>query len=139
LLTSIDAMDKSRSESCSASASNSSNIRNRCLDIRIGGHGQRPKAYPNFTYNEAVAFQKEFDFPALVSLNVRVTGGATVKFESEKTNPNITVQGSDQNFLETGGYKLGQGRNFTERELELGSSVVIIGSKIQSSLFKNNE
>jgi len=139
ILTSIDAMEKSLTESFSAMGSNSFNIRNRGLDIRIGGQGQRPKAYPNITYNEAVAFQNEFNFPALVSINVRVTGGATVKFESEKTNPNISVQGSDQNFLETGGYKLGLGRNFTERELELGSSVVIIGSKIKSSLFKNNE
>jgi putative ABC transport system permease protein len=139
ILTSIDAMEKSLTESFSAMGSNSFNIRNRGLDIRIGGQGQRPKVYPNITYNDAVAFREEFDFPALVSINVRVTGGATVKFESEKTNPNISVQGSDQNFLETGGYKLGQGRNFTDRELELGSSVVIIGSKIKSSLFKDNE
>src|SRR5690606_1569436 len=35
--------------------------------------------------------------------------------------------------------KLSHGRNFTERELELGSNDVIIGAKIQESLFTENE
>jgi len=139
ILTSIDAMEKSLTESFSAMGSNSFTIRNRGMNIRIGGQGTKPKNYPNITYQDAVAFRDQFKFPAIVSVDVRVTGGATVKYSSEKTNPNISVQGSGINFLETGGYKLSQGRNFTQRELDLGSNVVIVGSKIKESLFKNNE
>lgn len=139
ILTSIDAIQTSLTESFSALGSNSFTIQNRGLNIRIGGQGTRPKDYPNITYQDAVDFTERFDFPAIVSVNVRVSSGATVKFESKKTNPNVGVQGSDINFLETGGYKLGLGRNFTERELELGSNVVIIGAKIQESLFSENE
>lgn len=139
ILTSIDAMEKSMTESFSAMGSSAFNIQNRGLNIRIGGQGERPKNYPNITYEDAVGFRDEFSFPSTVSVKVFVTGGSTVKYNSEKTNPNISVQGGDVNFLQTGGYKLALGRNFTPRELELGSNVVIIGTKIKSSLFKQNE
>ena len=139
ILTSIDAMEKSMTESFSAMGSSAFNIQNRGLNIRIGGQGERPKNYPNITYEDAVGFRDKFSFPSTVSVKVFVTGGSTVKYNSEKTNPNISVQGGDVNFLQTGGYKLALGRNFTPRELELGSNVVIIGTKIKSSLFKQNE
>lgn len=139
ILTSIDAMEKSLTESFSAMGSNSFTIRNRGMNIRIGGQGTKPKVYPNITYQDAIDFRREFQLPAVVSVDVRVTGGATAKYQSEKTNPNVVVQGADINFLQTGGYKLSQGRNFTQRDQDLGNNVVIIGSKISESLFKRNE
>ena len=139
ILTSIDAMEKSLTESFSAMGSNSFTIRNRGMNIRIGGQGTKPKVYPTITYQDAIDFRKEFQFPAIVSVDVRVTGGATVTYQSEKTNPNIVVQGADIDFLQTGGYNLGQWRNFTQRDQDLGNNVVIIGSKISESLFKKNE
>src|SRR5690606_16342862 len=90
-------------------------------------------------YQDAVAFKREFQFPAIVSVTVGVTNGATAKFKSETTNPNIGISGSDENYLQTSGLNLGLGRNFSDRELELGSNVALIGSSIQTTLFKNNE
>lgn len=139
ILTSIDAMQSSLTESFSAMGSNSFSIRNRGLNIRIGNQGTRPKNYPNITYQDASAFKSEFTFPALVSVTVGVTGGATVKYMSEKTNPNIGISGSDENYLQSSGLTLSSGRNFSDRELELGSNVALIGSAISESLFKNNE
>lgn len=139
ILTSIDAMQSSLTESFSAMGSNSFSIRNRGLNIRIGNQGTRPKNYPNITYQDASAFKNEFTFPALVSVTVGVTGGATVKYMSEKTNPNIGISGSDENYLQSSGLTLSSGRNFSDRELELGSNVALIGSAISESLFKSNE
>ena len=139
ILTSIDAMQSSLTESFSAMGSNSFSIRNRGLNIRIGSQGTQPKNYPKITYQDATFFKKELTFPALVSITVGVTNGATVKFMSEKTNPNIGMSGSDENYLQASGLTLSAGRNFSERELELGSNVALIGSTISESLFKNNE
>ncbi|HLT42185.1 MAG TPA: ABC transporter permease [Sphingobacteriaceae bacterium] len=139
ILTSIDAMQRSLTESFSAMGSNSFSIRNRGMNIRIGGQGTQPKTYPKITYQDAVAFKREFQFPAIVSVTVGVTNGATAKFKSETTNPNIGISGSDENYLQTSGLNLGLGRNFSDRELELGSNVALIGSSIQTTLFKNNE
>src|SRR5690606_37082216 len=55
------------------------------------------------------------------------------------TNPNIVISGSDENYLQTSGLSLASGRNFSDREMELGSNVALIGSAIEESLFKSNE
>src|SRR5690606_16977828 len=58
ILTSIDAMEKSLTESFSAMGSNSFTIRNRGMNIRIGGQGTQPKNYPAITYQDATAFRE---------------------------------------------------------------------------------
>ncbi len=139
ILTSIDAIRNQLTDSFSAMGSNSFTIRNRGLNIRIGGDGTRPKSFRSITYREAVAFKEHFQYPAIISINTFASFGGTARYESEKTNPNINILGADENYLQTAGYKLTEGRNFSPRELSLGNSVVIIGSEIRKRLFKKNE
>lgn len=139
ILTSIDAIKSSVSDSFSAMGSNSFNIRNRGINVQIGGSGTRPKVYPSITYYQAKRFKDTYDFPSLVSLSAYASSGAVVKYKSEQTNPNINILGTDENYLETGGHKLSQGRNFSLREVEFGSNVAIIGGEIKNRLFKNGE
>jgi len=139
ILTSIDAIKNSLTDSFSAMGSNSFNIRNRGINVRIGGSGTRPKDFPAISFYEARAFKEQFEYPAVVSLNTYASYGATATYRSERTNPNINVLGADEHYLETAGYKLSQGRNFSKREVEYGNNVVIVGSEIVKRLFKNNE
>lgn len=139
ILTSIDAIKSSVTDSFSAMGSNSFNIRNRGMNIQIGGSGTRPKSYTRITYHQAKEFKDQYDFPSLVSVSAYATTGAVAKYKSEQTNPNINVLGSDENYLETAGYKLSSGRNFSLREIEFGSSVVIIGGEVLKRLFKEGE
>jgi putative ABC transport system permease protein len=67
------------------------------------------------------------------------TGVATLKFESEKTNPNIQIVGIDENYIYNAGYDIEQGRNLTAQEVTSGAHVVVVGSAIVKDLFKNNE
>ncbi|WP_423149580.1 ABC transporter permease [Rubrolithibacter danxiaensis] len=139
ILTSIDAIKGSLNNTFSSMGSNSFTIRNRGLGIRVGGEGQQPKRFRPITYRESVEFKTRFNFPALVSVNVFASFAGTVKYGNEKTNPNISVLGADDNYLYTGGYKLAAGRNFSQGELELGSNVVIIGNEIKTTLFPNTD
>src|SRR5690606_28833499 len=139
ILTSIDAIKSSVTDSFSAMGSNSFNIRNRGINVQIGGSGTRPKVYPSITYYQAKRFKDTYDFPGLVSISAYASSGAIVKYKSEQTNPNINILGTDENYLETGGYKLSAGRNFSLREVEFGSNVTIIGGEIKNRLFKNGE
>lgn len=139
ILTSIDAIKHSVSDTFSAMGSNSFNIRNRGINVQIGGSGTRPKVFPKITYYQAKEFKDKFDFPAFVSVSANATSGAVAKYKSEQTNPNVNVLGSDENYLETAGYKLSSGRNFSLREIEYGSNVVIIGEEIKNRLFKDGE
>jgi len=139
VLTSIDAIQSSLTNSFSSMGSNSFTIRNRGINVQIGGSGNRPKAFPAITYANAQAFKENYDFGATVSLNVNVTWGATVKYMENKTNPNIGVLGADENYLQTTGYKLSDGRNFTSQDIDNANPVVIIGQEVKAKLFKNNK
>lgn len=135
VLTSIDAIKSSLTDSFSSMGSNSFNIRNRGLNVRIGNSGERSKVYAAITYREASQFKSLFQFNAVTSLSVNVSWAATAKFKSNKTNPNIGVIGTDEDYLKTSGYTLAQGRNFTAKEIYNGNSVVIIGDEINQKLF----
>jgi putative ABC transport system permease protein len=138
ILTSIDAIKGSLNNTFSSMGANSFTIRNHGIGIRVGG-GKRSRSFKSITFNEAIQFKSRFSFPALVSVNTFASGNATVKYGNEKTNPNISVLGADDNYLLTGGYKLLAGRNFSQAELEFGSSVVIIGYEIKTRLFPNSD
>lgn len=135
ILTSIQAIEGSLNDTFSSMGANSFTIRNRGIGIRIGGGGQRPKRYKAIDYRQATEFKSSFEFPAMISVNVFASFGGTVKYGNEKTNPNISVLGADENYLMSAGYKLAAGRNFSQSELQYGTSVVIIGDEIKTRLF----
>ena len=135
ILTSIEAIEGSLNNTFSSMGANSFTIRNRGIGIRIGGGGQRPKRYKSINYRQATEFKSSFTFPAMISVNVFASFGGTVKYGNEKTNPNISILGADENYMASAGYKLASGRNFSQSELEYGTSVVLIGDEIKTRLF----
>ncbi len=137
--TAIDALKASLQNTFSSMGANSFTIRNRGTGIRIGGDGQRPKAFENITFNEAMDFKNSFALNTTISVNAFASFGATAKYRDQKTNPNLSVLGADDNYLLTGGYKLAAGRNFSQTELEFGASVVIIGAEIKTRLFADED
>ena len=55
-----------------------------------------------------------------MSVSAAASYAATVKYDSEKTQPNINVMGCDDNYFAASGFEIEQGRNFTEMELRFG-------------------
>jgi len=131
ILTAIDAIKFSLNSNFSSMGANSFNIENYSMNMR--GRG---KQHDKFTYHEARQFKERFDFPASVSIKSVVSSMAIVKYRSEKTNPNISVKGSDENYLISTGYKLKSGRNFSSSEIQNGENMVVIGSNVSDLLFK---
>jgi putative ABC transport system permease protein len=136
ILTTINAIEKKMTDAFSSMGANAFTIRNRGTGIRIGGPGERPKAYKPIRYEDAIKFKERFSSPSPVTISVFASGGATVKYKEEKTNPNINIQGIDENGLATNGLKIENGRNFNQNEAETGPNICIIGSEIAKSLFK---
>jgi len=62
-----------------------------------------------------------------------------MRYESNKTNPNVSVFGGDINYLAVSGYELESGRNFSNHEIQSGTPLVIIGKEIATSLFRKTE
>lgn len=136
ILTTLDAVKKSMTEAFSNMGANSFNIRNRGTGIRIGGSGERPKPFKSIRYEDAMAFKRRLNAPATSTISVIATGGATAKYNQEKTNPNILIRGIDENGLLSQGLDLSAGRNFSVAESEQGNNVCILGSELATTLFK---
>src|SRR5690554_2388586 len=135
ILTSIDAMKSSISDSYSRMGANTFTLQNQGSFIHVSRGGRRAKSFPKINYQEAMDFKNRFYFPAIVSISTRATGMATLKYQSNETNPNIAVFGGDENYLLTNAYELKEGRNFSPQDIEAGSKTVIIGADISKQLF----
>ncbi len=136
-LIAIDAIKGSINTSFTSMGANTFSIRNREIAIRIGNNGKRPKRYKSISYEEAQKFKNDFNFPATVSVSTNASFAAKLTYESEKTNPNVQVLGSDENYILAQGYEIEKGRNFSPLEVTSGAPVAIIGKEIELALFKN--
>lgn len=139
ILTAIDSIKTSITKEFTFMGANTFTITSRGMRIQVGNTRYRTKNYSYISYYEAKEFKEMFDFPAITAISANATGTATVKYGSEKTNPNISVRGIDENYLLTAGYEINQGRSFSEEDTESGRFVALIGSSLATRIFKNGE
>lgn len=139
ILTAIDSIKNSITKEFTFMGANTFTITSRSMHIQVGNTRYRTKNYSYISYYQAREFKDKYVFPSAVSISTNATGTATVKFESEKTNPNVSVQGVDENYLFTSGNEIRLGRNFTEDEILSGRNVVIIGDGVIKKLFRKGE
>lgn len=101
--------------------------------------GMVEKLSEEINYREAITFKKRFGNRGKVSLSAFGSSIASVKFEDEKTNPNVQVLGIDENYLGNSGYELAKGRNYTSGDLNSPQNLVILGQDVVDKLFKSWE
>lgn len=135
----IDAMKSSINSNFTSMGANSFTIRNRSTSVRIGNKGKRSKKYESINYKQAMRFKNEFDFPVTTAVSTLASFSSRIKFEAEKTNPNIQIFGGDENYLTISGYELEKGRNFSIQEVISGTHMVIIGKDVEFALFKGKQ
>lgn len=139
ILTAIESIKTSITKEFTVLGANTFSITSRGMRVQIGNQRYRTKNYSYISYYEAKEFKERFDFPATASISVYSTGTATLKYGSEKTNPNVTVRGIDEDYLFTTGYEVGQGRSFSEEDIQSGKNLVVVGSELIKKLFKGGE
>jgi putative ABC transport system permease protein len=137
ILTAIDSIKSSITSNFARLGANSFTIRNR--EMRFASGGGPEQLFRRISFEEAMAFKERFDFPAQVSVSSFGPGTIIVRYLSRETNPNVSVVGSDDNYLVTSGNELAMGRNFSPQELQFGENVVILGAEVAKTLFPGNE
>jgi putative ABC transport system permease protein len=152
IITSIKAASNSLTTSFSTMGANSFSLRFKDRNIRIGGGRQRENTKTSksalrekksnmgkvITYDEAKAFKERYNFPAKVGLALMGPRNIVCNNDIKKTNPDVTVLGGDENYLELNGYKIATGRNFTESEIASGRSICMLGSGVAQKLYPDN-
>lgn len=139
ILTAIDAIKNSINSEFTRMGANTFTIQSRGMRVHVGGRRHRTKNYEYIQYRQARRFKEEFDFPASVSIMIRATHTATVKYKSQKSNPNIPVMGTDESYLLTSGSGLKSGRNFSQKDIQNSRHVVIMGNELVNYLFEKNK
>lgn len=135
ILTAIDAIKSSLTNQFTVMGANSFTISSRSMNIRVGNDRIRARNFSRITYREATQFKERFEEAAWVSISCNATGFATVKYGSEKTNPNINLTGVDEDYLSVSGYEIETGRNFTAEEVQMSRHLVVVGPDIIKKLF----
>lgn len=139
ILTCIDSLKYFLTNTFTQVGASTFTIENSGNHIHLGHPGKASMHYESITYQQAVNFKDKYHFDAYTSISTNASGSATLKFQSEKTNPSIGVIGSDENYLITSGNELSKGRNFSIQEVRNGSNVVILGNGLIATLFKKGE
>ena len=101
--------------------------------------GQRAQPSTPIDHREAQAFQRETQGSLRVTVSIYGTGMATVSRGTQRTDPNVTVQGVDELYLPVNGLKVQSGRNFNATEIDLGMGVVVLGKQVVERLFESWE
>jgi putative ABC transport system permease protein len=135
ILTAIDGIQSSVDNSFSGLGANSFDIRNRPA-MQVRREGQREKRFKNIDYRQASRYKSMFISKGKVSLKTNVTNNAIGKYESKKTNPNVRLLGIDDNFIELKGYKIAEGRNFSNNEFTNAINVCFLGVDVIDQLFE---
>ncbi len=133
ILTVVTAIEYNLNSSFASMGSNTFNINQYDSNSRRHGGGEVEKVNPIITYTEAKAFKEKYNYPLTqTSLSFVATSAAEVKFENQKTDPEITVIGIDEYFLGNSGLEVTQGRNFTTFDISNNVYACIVGSDFAS-------
>lgn len=139
ILTAVDGMKQSLTQTFSNLGANAFDIRRKGMDNRGSQGGRTERVYPNITYEQAIQYKRMMEGDARVSLSAFISGATVVKSQTEKTNPNISVVGVDENYMLNNNLNLAKGRDFSVFEQEQGINVAVVGDEIATTLFKDKD
>ncbi len=137
ILTIVSALKNKLSTNFASMGSNTFTIEQYESTSRRRGGGEVEKINPIISYPETRAFKENYNYPLTqTSLSFTATSNAEVKYESNKTDPEIAVLGVDEHFLINSGLETTVGRNFTGFDIDNNAYVCIVGSDFGKGLLK---
>ncbi len=137
ILTVVSALENQLSADFASMGSNTFNVEQYDISQQIDADGEN-KIHPIISYTQAKAFKDSYKYPFTnTSLSFTATQNAEVKFESEKTEPEIQVVGVDEHFLVNSGLEVTMGRNFTPFDIQNNAYVCVVGSDFEKGLLKD--
>ena len=139
ILTAIDSIKNSLTESFSLMGANTFTIESRSMRVQIGNQSYRRKNHDFISHKEAQEFKDMYKMPAKVSIWTQASGTAVVKYKSYTSNPNTSVIGVDEDYIFTAGYEIDKGRNFSASDIENNANLVLIGADLARLAFEKNQ
>lgn len=139
ILTAVESIKSTITNEFQRMGANTFTIREERISQNHSSSGRRNIANHRISYEESMQFKRDYNFPAIVSVLIRGSSTATVKFSDSKTDPNVSIIGVDENYILSSGNEIARGRNFLNSEVLSGENLVIIGSELSRLLFKTSQ
>lgn len=89
-------------------------------------------------YGQAARFKTMMSEYADISLSLN-RGGLRVSYSDRRTNPNVRMTGTDENFVASRNFEIASGRNIGPGDVEFGRAVAVIGNDIVQRLFLSED
>ena len=138
ILTVVAGLEYKITSDFASMGSNTFNINRYEFNSQRRGGGERQIINPIISYPEVRDFKDKYNYPfTTTSLSFTATSKAEVKFESEKTDPEISVLGVDEYFVMNSGLTVQYGRGFNGFDVSNNNYVCVVGSDFMKGLFKD--
>ena len=139
ILSAVAALENTITSDFASMGSNTFNLQRYDSQIRVNG-GDRDKVNPIITYREVKEFKERFTYPQTdVAISFTGTSGAEIKYENEKTDPEASVLGVNENYINNSGLNVEEGRDFNIFDIENNNNVAIIGADVKNGLLEGRE
>jgi len=135
ILSSVSALENTIAGDFSSMGANTFNIQRYEFGTRRQSGRELQKVNPVISYRNVVDFEKAYDFPyTKTSISFVGTRNAEVKYENKKTDPDVTVLGTNEYFIQNSGLEIDQGRELNYFDIQNSNSVCVIGSDLKKAL-----
>ena len=137
ILTVVSALENTLSSDFASMGANTFNLQ-RYDNSELVNNDATQKINPIISYPQAKSFKENYNFPlTTTSISFTAASNAEVKFDAQKTEPEISILGVDEHFLTNSGLELSKGRNFTSFDVQNNAFACIVGSDFEKGLLKD--
>ena len=139
ILSGVSALENTITSNFSSMGSNTFNFQRYEFTNQRQSSRERQKINPVINYRNVKDFEDNYDFPfTKVAVSFFGTYAAEVKYDNEKTDPEVSVLGANEYYIENSGLEIENGRSLNVFDVENSNSVCVIGSDLQKALFPDD-
>ncbi len=138
VLALVNALENSLLSNFASMGANTFSITQYDFSSQINRNNSEEKINPIISYTQAKLFKDKYNFPfTTTSLSFTAANKVEVKHNGEKTDPDVSVIGVDENYAANKGLQFSKGRNFNSFDIVNNNYVCILGSDFEKGLFAN--
>ena len=136
ILSAVSALENTISSDFSSMGANTFNIQR--YEFNNQRSNDREKVNPVIDYRNVKTFVEDYNFPfTKTSVSFVGTSAAEVRYENDKTDPEVQIYGVNENYITNSGLEVELGRSLNYFDVENSNSVCVIGSDLRKALLED--
>lgn len=137
ILSAVSALEYTISSDFSSMGANTFNIQQYEFNTQRQ-NGEKQKVNPVISYRDVKEFEENYSFPfTKTSISFVGTTLAEIKYDNEKTDPEVQVLGINENYITNSGLEIDLGRDLNYFDVQNSNNVCVIGSDLRKALLSN--